>query len=191
MKKDFQESLNATQKAVEILKTANSNEANVQKGYETNRMVAYSIMNDVYRLLIETRADETKAAEATQAVDAYVALEPDPAKKAKAQIQMADALRKIGKSDEAIPLYRKALESAPDNADLLAGLGLSLFNSGVIASNKEQMQEGLNIMERFTATAPDTHPLKQSVKEAVDYLKTQEKLTPQKVTKPTTTKKKT
>jgi tetratricopeptide (TPR) repeat protein len=191
MKKDFLESITATQRAVEILKSATSSEANVQKGYDTNRMVAYSIMNDVYRLLIETRVDENKAPEALQAVEAYVAIEPDPAKKAKAQIQMADALRKIGKSDEAIPLYRKALDSAPDNADLLAGLGLSLFNSGVISSNKEQMQEGLNIMERFTATAPDTHPLKASVKEAVDYLKTQEKLTPQKTNKPTTTKKKT
>jgi tetratricopeptide (TPR) repeat protein len=191
MKKDFMDSISATQKAVEILKTVTSTEANVQKGYDTNRMVAYSIMNDVYRLLIETRADEGKAQEAVQIVDAYTAIEPDAAKKAKAQIQMADALRKIGKSDEAILLYRKALESAPDNADLLAGLGLSLFNSGVIAGNKEQMQEGLNIMERFTATAPDTHPLKASVKEAVDYLKNQEKLTPQKTTKPTSTKKKT
>ncbi|HEX8370095.1 MAG TPA: hypothetical protein VF604_16225 [Pyrinomonadaceae bacterium] len=191
MKKDFLESITTAQRAVDILKNANSAEANVQKGYDSNRMVAYSIMNDVYRLLLETRADESKAQEAVQVVDAYVAIEPDAAKKTKAQIQMADALRKIGKSDEAIPLYRKALESAPENSDLLAGLGLSLFNSGVIASNKEQMQEGLNIMERFTATAPDTHPLKASVKEAVDYLKTQEKLTPQKTTKPTTTKKRT
>lgn len=191
MKKDFLESITAAQRAVEILKNANSAEANVQKGYVTNRMVAYSIMNDVYRLLIETRADESKAQEAVQIVDAYVAIEPDAAKKATAQIKMADVLRKIGKSDEAIPLYRKALESAPDNADLLAGLGLSLFNSGVIANNKEQMQEGLNIMERFTATAPDTHALKASVKEAVDYLKNQEKLTPQKTTKPATTKKRT
>jgi tetratricopeptide (TPR) repeat protein len=191
VKKDFLESISATQRATEILKTATSTDANAQKGFEANRMVAYSIMNDVYRLLIETRADESKAVEAAQAVDAYVAIEPDAAKKAKAQIQMADALRKIGKSDEAIPLYRKALENAPDNPDLLAGLGLSLFNSGVIANNKEQMQEGLNIMERFTSTAPDTHALKASVKEAVDYLKNQEKLTPQKTTKPTTTKKKT
>jgi len=190
-KKDFMESINATQKAVDILKSATSTEANVQKGYDTNRNVAYSIMTDAYRLLIETRADESKAPEAAQTVDAYMAIEPDAAKKTKAQIQMADALRKIGKSDEAIPLYRKALETAPDNPDLLAGLGLSLFNSGVIASNKEQMQEGLNIMERFTSVAPDTHALKASVKEAVDYLKNQEKLTPQKTVKTTPTKKKT
>ncbi|HLM00059.1 MAG TPA: hypothetical protein VK400_03325 [Pyrinomonadaceae bacterium] len=191
MKRDFLESIAASQRAIDILKNASSAEANVQKGYDTNRVVAYSIMSDVYRLLIETRADENKAAEAVQTVDAYIALETDAAKKTKAQIQMADALRKIGKSDEAIPLYRKVLESAPDDADLLAGLGLSLFNSGVIASNKEQMQEGLNLMERFTTTAPDTHPLKQSVKEAVDYLKTQEKLTPQKNTKTTPAKKRT
>lgn len=190
-KKDFLESINASQKAVNILKTATSNEANVQKGYDTNRMVAYTIMTDSYRLLIETRMDDTKAQEAAQAVDAYLAIETDAARKTKIQMQMADALRKIGKSDEAIPFYRKALETAPDNPDLLAGLGLSLFNSGVIANNKEQMQEGLNMMERFTAVAPDTHALKASVKEAVDYLKNQEKLIPQKTTKPTTTKKKT
>ncbi|HEX9963327.1 MAG TPA: tetratricopeptide repeat protein [Pyrinomonadaceae bacterium] len=191
MKKDLLESINAAQRAVEVLKTATSTDANAQKGYAANRMLAYSIMIEDYRFLIETRADETKATEAAQVVDAYAAIEPDAAKKAKAQIQMADALRKIGKSDEAIPLYRKALENAPDNPDLLAGLGLSLFNSGVIANNKEQMQEGLNIMERFTSSAPDTHALKASVKEAVDYLKTQEKLTPQKTTKPATTKKRT
>ncbi|MDQ3799855.1 MAG: hypothetical protein M3384_10410 [Acidobacteriota bacterium] len=189
-KRDFLESVSASQRALEILKNATATEPNVQKGYDANRMVAYSIMNDTYRLMIETRIDVSKVPEAVQVVDAYVTLEPDAAKKAKAQIQMADTLRKIGNSDDAIPLYRKALESAPDNPDLLAGLGLSLFNSGVVANNKEQMQEGLNIMERFTSIAPDTHALKASVKEAVDYLKNQEKLTPQKNTRPATTTKK-
>jgi hypothetical protein len=37
-------------------------------------------------------------------------------------------------------------------------------------------------MNKFIEVAPETHPLKSSVKDAVDYLKTQEKLAPQKVT---------
>jgi len=50
------------------------------------------------------------------------------------------------------------------------------------------MQEGLNYMQRFADIAPETHPLKASVKDAVDYLKTKQ-LTPQKTTR--STKKKT
>jgi hypothetical protein len=50
------------------------------------------------------------------------------------------------------------------------------------------MQEGLNFMQRFSDIAPDTHKLKASVKDAVELLKTEQKLAPQKIT---TTKKKT
>jgi tetratricopeptide (TPR) repeat protein len=191
-KKDLQDSIASAKRAIEILKTAAATDASAQKGYESNRLAAHSIMTDAYRLLIETRTDADRTAEASQAIGEYLALETDPAKKTKAQMMMADAFRKVGNSDLAIPLYRQVLETSPDNADALAGLGLSLFNSGVIANNKEQMQEGLNIMQRFADSAPDTHSLKQSVKEAVDYLKTQEKLTPQKTTRPAaTTRKKT
>ncbi len=79
---------------------------------------------------------------------------------------------------------------SPDNPDALAGLGLSLFNSGVVADNKAQKQEGLNYMQKFADTAPENHPLKASVRDAVEYLKTQDKLIPQKTGKATTTKKK-
>ena len=94
---------------------------------------------------------------------------------------MADTLRLAGDSTSAVPIYKKVLEVAPDNPDLLGGLGLSLFDVGVSTTNREQMQEGLNMMERFAQLAPDTHPLKNDIKGAVEYLKTTEKLTPQKV----------
>lgn len=190
-KKDFQESVIASQKAFEILKTANATEPNVQKSYEANKTVALSIMTDSYRLMLETRAaDEAKAAEAIKAMDEYLLVETDAAKKLKAQTLMADALRKVGKSGMAVPIYKRLYEAAPDNPDVLAGLGLSLFDSGVVAGDKAQMQEGLNIMQRFAEVAPDTHALKESVKGAVDYLKTQEKLTPQKTTRPASSTKK-
>jgi hypothetical protein len=43
------------------------------------------------------------------------------------------------------------------------------------------MQEGLNYMQAFTEKAPDTHRLKSSVRESIDYLKTDLKMTPQKL----------
>jgi hypothetical protein len=51
------------------------------------------------------------------------------------------------------------------------------------------MQEGLNMMEQFTQVAPDTHPLKSDIRGAVEYLKTAEKLIPQKTTRPAPRKK--
>ena len=105
---------------------------------------------------------------------------------------MADALRQAGDSTDALPVYQKVLDATPDNIDALGGMGLSLFDVGVAAENKEQMQEGLNMMKRFTEIAPDTHPLKADIKGAVDYLVNTVKLTPQKSTKPAAnTKKKT
>jgi hypothetical protein len=45
-------------------------------------------------------------------------------------------------------------------------------------------------MQKFADSAPETHPLKASVRDAVEYLKTQDKLAPQKTTKAVGTKKK-
>ncbi len=67
---------------------------------------------------------------------------------------------------------------------------MSLFNSGVVGDNKVQKQEGLNYMQKFADSAPENHPLKASVRDAVEYLKTQDKLVPQKTGKTATTRKK-
>jgi tetratricopeptide (TPR) repeat protein len=142
-------------------------------------------------LMARTEAvDEKKADVARMLTQEYMNLETDTAKKAKAQTILGDIFRVAGDSDNAIIEYKKALEVSPDSADALAGLGLSLFNAGVLDNNnKAKMQEGLNYMTRFAEVAPATHPLKTNVAELVDYLKTQEKLTPQKVTRPATRKK--
>ncbi|MGH9820853.1 MAG: tetratricopeptide repeat protein, partial [Pyrinomonadaceae bacterium] len=118
----------------------------------------------------------------------YFSLETDPVKKVAAQVTLADIYRLAGESDKAIAAYRVVLQSSPDNPEALAGLGLSLFNAGVVANDKAQMQEGLNYMTKYTEIAPITatdtqtqKDFKTSVKEAVEYLKSTEKLAPQKV----------
>ncbi len=67
-------------------------------------------------------------------------------------------------------------------------LGSNLVKLGIISDNTPQKQEGLNYMQRFAEVAPDNHPLKSSVKDAVEYLKTQDKLAPEKI-KPSPKKK--
>lgn len=203
VKKDFTDSINASQKALDILKTATTTDANLQKSYDSNKVAALSNMVETYRLTLETKADESKIQEAVATLEAYLLTQTDVAIKTKVALNVADAIRKTGNSDAAIPLYRKILEISPDQPEALAGLGLSLFNSGAVADangqkqeGKAQMQEGLDLMQRFVDVSPtkpdDTQQMKElkaSVKEAVDYLKTQN-LAPQK-TKTTSTKKKT
>ena len=192
VKQDLQDAVTAFTRSWTILKAAQPADITNQANYEATKLQTLTGLTDSHRLLVLTKSDTSKSAEAKTAFADYLTVETDAAKKAKAQITLGDIMREAGDSPNAIEAYRAALAASPDNADALAGLGLSLFNSGVVAEDKAQMQEGLNFMEKFAQVAPETHPLKSSVKDAVTYLKTEQKLTPQKVTgtKATTTKKK-
>jgi tetratricopeptide (TPR) repeat protein len=188
-KTDFSNSIEAAKRAIGILKGATSTDPNEQKGYKDNLFRAYSTAVESYRLIVMTNADTNRAAEAPALFEEYLAIETDQALKEKTELTLANILRESGDCVQAAAVYRKITATAPENPDALAGLGLCLFSNGVSVNDKAQMQEGLNIMQRFAETAPDTHPLKQSVKDAVDYLLTQEKLTPQKAAKPSRAKK--
>lgn len=189
VKKDLEDAGAASERSLTILKAATAPDANVQKNYDANKLQAIANRKEVYRLMSRTGVDRTKGKETLAAFDEYIAVEADAKKKSDAQLALGDALREAGDADNAITAYRKALEMSPDNPDVLAGLGLSLFNSGVVADNTAVKQEGLNFMQKFADTAPENHPLKASVRDAVEYLKTQDKLTPQKVNKGATKKK--
>ncbi len=189
-KKDLDDVVTGSDSALALLKSATSTDAATQKNYDTNKFTALVNRKEGYRLMSRTRVDVTKAKETLTAFEEYIAAETDAKKKADAQLALGDALREDNDADNAIIAYRKALETSPDSPDVLAGLGLSLFNAGVSSApeNTAQMQEGLNYMQKFADTAPDNHPLKESVKGAVTYLK-EKQLTPQKVNKGATKKK--
>jgi tetratricopeptide (TPR) repeat protein len=186
VKQDLQDAVTSYTNSWTILKAAQPTDIPNQANYEATKLQTLTGLTDAHRLLVLTKSDTSKSAEAKTAFADYLTIETDAAKKAKAQIVLGDIMREAGDSTSAIEAYRAALATSPDNADAMAGLGLSLFNSGVVSDDKAQMQEGLNFMEKFAQAAPETHPLKSSVKDAVTYLKTEQKLTPQKVT---TTKK--
>lgn len=190
VKKDLSDAVTASNRSLQILKTATNTDPKVQKAYVAEKSQAYQNTMDGYSKILSMNIDGTKGKELLTALDEYMAVETDAAKKSQWQLVIADALRLAGDSPNAIIAYRRVLETSPENPDALAGLGLSLFSAGagVVPENTAQMQEGLNYMQRFTEVAPETHPLKASVKDAVDYLKTKQ-LTPQKTTKATTKKK--
>ena len=184
VKKDLEDAVTASDRSLKILSTATSTDAAIQKGYDANKLQALANRKEAYWLMAKTGVERTKGKETLSAFEEYVALEPDAKKKSDSQLALGDALRESGDSENAITAYRKVLANSPDNPDALAGLGLSLFSAGAgtVPENTVQMQEGLNLMTRFAEIAPETHPLKASVKDAVDYLKTK-KLEPQKTTK--------
>lgn len=177
-KKDWDDAVTTYQQTIALTTAAPAADANAQKGKAT----ALSGLVESYRLLVASRADATKTKELTAAANEYAASNADAAAKTKTLVAVGDALRTTGDSADAVPIYRKVLEIEPSNVDALGGLGLSLFDVGVSSDNKEQKQEGLNLMKKFTETAPDNHPLKNDIKGAVDYLVNTEKLAPQKVT---------
>jgi tetratricopeptide (TPR) repeat protein len=187
-KKDWTSAIDNFSNGLKILKGATAADAEAQKNYDISKFNILSNLIEVHRLLSRSGIDTSKSAEAKLAFDDYLAIETDAAKKAKAQITLGDVLREGNDSDNAIIAYKAALVTSPDNPDALAGLGLSLFNAGVVSDNTPQKQEGLNYMQRFAEVAPDNHPLKSSVRDAVEYLKTQDKLAPEKIK--TSTKKK-
>ncbi len=184
VKKDLDDAVTASNRSLTVLKSATAADAAIQKSYDANKFQALGNRKEAFWLMAKTGADRTKGKETLTAFEEYLAVETDAKKKTDAQIALGDSLRESGDAENAIIAYRKVLETLPDNPDVLAGLGLSLFSAGAgtVPENKTQMQEGLNYMQRFAETAPETHPLKASVKDAVDYLKTKQ-MAPQKVNK--------
>ena len=180
-KADFLASMDSYEKGLKVLAAAKAPDAATQATYDKSKANILNNYIESYRLIVKTKADVAKAKDALPVYEQYFAVETDPARKLAARLVLADILREAGESEPAIVAYRSVLESTPDNPDALAGIGLSLFNVGVSEDNKAKMQEGLNFMQKFADTAPDTHPLKASVRDAVDYLKTEQKLAPQKV----------
>ncbi len=186
--KDYDEGLAAFDQAMVVVKNAPAaTDPAGQKNRTTLMLNLLANAMEIHRLKAVGGVDITKAKEAAAVFTEYLALETDPVKKASAEMILGDVLRENGDCDAAIAAYKKILETTPDSADALAGAGLCLFSVGYGNSDKAQMQEGLNFMQKFTEVAPETHKLKASVKDAVDLLKNEQKLAPQKVT----TKKKT
>ena len=172
-KKDWSEAAQASRKALDVIKSAPTNDPGGQGIYAQNRIAALSAYALAMRL-VATKVDQTQASAAWEAYQEHSAVETDAAKKAKLR---GDALQMIfdaGSIDLAIAEARKVLATEPNEVDANRVLGLALFASG----EKKNFQEAADHLQRYVDLAPDTDPLKQSAKESLDYLKTAENIEP-------------
>lgn len=177
-KKDWREAADSSTKAVQLAKAQPSaTDPEQQKGQTANKYVALLARAEAMRLFA-SRVDNTKADEAFAAFQELIAAETDAAKKLKAQVDAAQMYYDSGNTPKAIEAFQAVLNSNPDNLDATLGLGLALFSTG----DKAKYQDAANYLQRFVDKAPDTHPLKASAKESLDYLKKQENVQPQRTT---------
>ena len=183
VKADLAEAAQGYHRSWTMLKNASPTDISDPKIKETQIATALAGAKDAYRLMAATeQVDETKLEIGKELLAAYIAAEPDAVKKESAMLILADIYRVAGDADNSIAEYRKILATSPDSLDAMAGLGLSLVNAGYINNNKEQLQEGSNVLQKFASSAPDSHKYKNDAVALIEDLKSQQKITPQKTT---------
>lgn len=179
-KADFKLSVELANKAAELIsKEAPQTDPAGQKQQAANKYATLSVRSEAYRLFV-TKGDPTQADAGAAAFHEYMAVETDPVKKERAQLDLAKMLLDAGAGEKAFAEFQKILAAKPDDPDANRGAGLSLFSTG----DKTKYKEAANYLQHFVDKAPDTHPDKQSAKDALEYLKTSENIVPEKTTAP-------
>jgi tetratricopeptide (TPR) repeat protein len=175
-KADFKASAEASAKAVTLLKAVpNPTDPAEQQRVNANKYAAFSTHAEAMRLYA-SKVDPSQADAALAAFKEYIAVETDPAKKAKSQLDAAQMLLDAGSLDKALVEYQAILATDPDNVDANVGAGLSLFGSG----DKAKFQEAANYLQHFVDVAPDSHKFKADAKAILAELKSTEKVVPEK-----------
>lgn len=198
-KKEYTDALTAYAQAADVIKKADpATDPRDQQARKTMSSGLYVLAIEIHRLMAVGQVDTTRVADAEALIKEYLTFETDPVKKTAYMTTLGDIMRYAGDFDKAVAAYKTVLETTPDNNEVMASLGLSLVAQGtsVDPPNRDQLQEGLNYMQKYADTvailptdSPNVQEFKKSVKETVEYLKTEQKLKAQ-PTKATTTKKK-
>ena len=177
-KADFKAAAEASNKAADLLKKVPAaTDPEEQKQQAVNKYAALSARAEAMRLFV-TKADATQADAAVAAFQDYIAIETDPAKKSKAQLDVAQMLLDAGAGDKAFAEFQKILGERPDDPDANLGAGLALFSTG----DKTKYQSAANYLQHFVDKAPDTHKFKADAKAILAELKSTENVVPEKTT---------
>jgi tetratricopeptide (TPR) repeat protein len=189
-KEDFTASKDSAKAAIDLLNSQTApSESSELANFNAYKYNAASAYVEAMRLYV-TKTDQSKVADLVSAFESYFALETDPAKKAKGQINYAQSLMDAGDFEKAATEFENALVSSPDNVDALSGAGLCLVNIGYISNEKTKFQTGANYLAKFVELAPDTNKYKADAKMLLDTLKKEQNISAQKPTKTTNPKKK-
>jgi tetratricopeptide (TPR) repeat protein len=177
-KTDFRAAAAATTKAVGMIKAqpVPTEPAELTK-YTNNKLAAHTVNAEAHRLFV-SKADQTQTEAGLAAFKEYIAIETDPAKKAKAQLDAAQLLLDVGAVDKAFTEFQAIVTAEPDNPDANLGAGLSLFASG----DKAKYQNAADFLQHYVDVAPETHKFKADAKAILAELKNTEKVVPQKTT---------
>ena len=177
-KGDFRAAAAATTKAVGMIKAQPvPTEPGELTKYNNNKLAAFTVNAEAYRLFV-SKADPAQADAGLAAFKDYIAIETDPAKKAKAELDAAQLLLDAGAVDKAFTEFQAIVTAQPDNPDANLGAGLSLFASG----DKAKYQDAANFLQHYVDVAPETHKFKADAKAILAELKNTEKVTPEKTT---------
>ncbi|HKV35133.1 MAG TPA: carboxypeptidase regulatory-like domain-containing protein [Pyrinomonadaceae bacterium] len=179
-KADFKAAADSSSKAVTMLKgqAAPTDPAELDR-YNKNKYAAVLTNSESMRLFV-SKVDPTQADAGLTAFKDYMAMETDPAKKSKAQLDAAQMLLDSGQSDKALAEFQAVLQTQPDSPEANLGAGLALYAQ----QDKEKFQEAANYLQHFVDVAPDTNPLKADAKAILAELKSTEKVVPEKPGRP-------
>lgn len=173
---DFKAAAEASSKAVALIKaqTVPSDQAELAR-FNANKLAAMVINAETMRLFV-SKVDGTQADAGLAAYRDYIAAEPDPARKAKAQLDAAQMLLDAGAPDKALAQFQSILTTQPDSPEANLGAGLALYAT----QDKAKFQDAANYLQHFVDVAPDTNPLKADAKAILQELKNTEKVVPEK-----------
>ncbi|HYY57015.1 MAG TPA: hypothetical protein VE842_06745 [Pyrinomonadaceae bacterium] len=176
---DWREAADASGKAVELIKKKTASTDPAVQAQETQNKLAVLNVRTKTMMLFVTKVDPSQADAGLVAFQEYLAAETDPAKKTRAQLDLAKMLLDAGATDKALVEYQKVLEANPDDVDALMGAGLALYNLAFAANDKAKFQEAANYLQRFVDKAPDTNPLKADAKAVLEEVKNQQNIKPE------------
>ena len=181
-KSDFKAAADGMTKSVEMLKSQPAPADAAQ--YNVNKLFALSTRAESMRLFV-TKVDPSQAEAGKTAYEEYIAVETDPAKKTKAQHDLAQMLFDANAFEPALAEYKKILEVTPDDTDALVKSGMLLFNIGAMENNdKTKYQQAANYLQQFVDKAPDTDKLKADAKAILEELKNQQNVKAEKAPTP-------
>ena len=180
-KDDFKAAAENASKAVALIKAQPvPTEAAELQRYNANKYAAMLTNAEAMRLHVSKGGDPNAADAGIAAYKDYIAAETDPAKKSKAQLDMAQMLLDSGAADKALTEFKAILATTPDSPEANLGAGLAVYAGG----DKAKYQEAANYLQKFVEVAPDTNPMKNDAKAILTELKNTENVTPEKTSKP-------
>ena len=174
-KGDFKAAAETSTKAATMLKsqTLPTDPADLDR-YNKNKYAALVTYAESMRLFV-SKVDQSQADAGLAAFKDYIAVETDPAKKSKAQLDAAQMLLDSGQADKALAEFQTILQSQPDSPEANLGAGLALY----AAQDKAKYQEAANYLQHFVDVAPDSNPLKADAKAILAELRSTEKVVPE------------